>query len=428
MSSASVADTNESRSVWSWSAYEPNISWPHDWKKHTNFTGIVYWTSDDGKLITTDDASLETTRARVMHEYREYLNWFDDIDDEDAEMHVYNVDNERTRITFASWKLGETYKCGDDDELRTLHRSQSWDYFWEFAKHRARLPPALEQEFIDAMTLIMNDEKHFTELPFDERQLKRIWEVYQYLKAFTLPLRRLPNRAQSSSETSTTTTTTTTGDLVPALVYHMGEVMFSVSTARSRNQLAQHPSITSTITPTQATLRMWDLLIGLMLLANHRKYRVQLRSVVSKNGGIKLPAFRAMVSSLLAEWGESNLVAAVILSVNVAFLGIQTLTTLQRTPSIISSLFALTSLIIGLHHVWQHREKTEVDREDAREYLYFVNLNLKLLATSHKSPPTPLDLTVTAALLAIPRAALQWAVLVSIFVLGVDAYAYAFKP
>ncbi|KAK7038623.1 hypothetical protein R3P38DRAFT_2906754 [Favolaschia claudopus] len=419
MSSESVADTDETSSVWSWSTYEPNISWPHDWKKHTNFTGIVYWTSDDGKLVTTDDAGDERTRARIMHEYREYWNWFDAIDDEDAEMHVYNV-NMQTRITFASWKLGEIYKCGEgEDELRTLHRSQSWDYFWEFAKHRTRLPPALEQEFIDAMTLIMNGSCF-------QREGEALYGT---------PLRRTTAEAHlggvsSSAKLATTPTTTTTGDLVPALVYHMGQVMFSVSTARSRAQRAQHP-MTSTSTPTQATVRMWDLLIGLMLLANHRKYRGRLSAVMSSKGAIKLPAFRAMVRSLLAEWGESNLVAAVILSVNVAFLGIQTLTNLQRTASIVSSLFALMSLIIGLHRVWQHREKTEVDREDARSYLYFFNLNLNLLFATHggpgshmyKAPPTPLDLTFTAALLAVPRAALQWAVLVFAFAVG----AYAFK-
>ncbi|KAJ7190102.1 hypothetical protein GGX14DRAFT_580134 [Mycena pura] len=66
----------------------------------------------------------------------------------------------------------------------------------------------------------------------------------------------------------------------------------------------------------------------------------------------------------------------------------------------------MASLITGLHHVWQHREKTEASHEDARHYMHMLKLAGRRTV---EGPPSHAALTLTAALLAAPRAALRWA-------------------
>ncbi|KAJ7204550.1 hypothetical protein B0H12DRAFT_1161088 [Mycena haematopus] len=394
---SSVAETNDSEPV------PTRTSWPRDWRKFTNFNGTIYYTADEEKLITTDDASDPTIREMVLDVYHTYCSeCFQEIDSGDEEMHVYNVD-ESPRMQLASWSRGETYDYDTENSELIVERSQLfWDYAWEFPMHRRYLPPEREAEFVNALAFVSNDracDGNAKSIPFDEVQIKRIWQTYQELKAYTTPL---------------------SGDLFPALVYHMGRVMHELAWARIKNNYGT----LTVISPAPDSASDWevatcDVCLALILCGTHENYRVRLEGTVP-NGKILLPKFRNLVRTLLSEWADSNLVATVLVSVNVGFLGIPGLTALQRSASIVSSLCALTSLITGLHHVWQHREKTDTEHDDAKEYLYFFKLFTQ--RGPRKTKPTTLDMTLTAALLAIPLASLQWAVVS--FMVAIAAYAF----
>jgi len=85
---------------------------------------------------------------------------------------------------------------------------------------------------------------------------------------------------------------------------------------------------------------------------------------------------------------------------NVGFLAIPGIDHMPKTASLVSTLFSLTSIIAGVHHVWRHRTKVDAEFEDARKYLYHV-----------RSLGEELDLTVTACLISLPIAALIWSIL-----------------
>ncbi|KAJ7330311.1 hypothetical protein DFH08DRAFT_1022444 [Mycena albidolilacea] len=344
------------------------LLWPDDWERFTSFTGSVYYISDGGRLITTDDVHDPHIRELVLEVYEMQRDWFKDIDADDAEIEVFNV-CDQPMVILASWSLGETYEYSTDD-LKPERRAAFWDYAWEFSAHRKYLPRHLEAEFITALAFVSNGN-----------------------------------------------------DLVPALIYHIGRVMFSIASARDLNNYGtlvdQTEGSGTAKEPTQWGVAAWNFCLAIILLGTHENYRLRLEAIVPK-GTINLPKFRHLVRNLLSEWADSNLVATVIVSVNVGFLGVNGASGIQRSASLVSSICATISLITGVHHVWQHREKTDTEREDAKEYLYFFALFTPRGAC--KAPPTTLDLAFTAALLAVPLALLVWAVLS--FAVAISAYAF----
>ncbi|KAJ7714605.1 hypothetical protein B0H16DRAFT_1807751 [Mycena metata] len=353
----------------------PRTRWPGEWKKFTRVDGVVYFTSDNGRLITTDDVSDATTRDVVVATYNHYNEWFEGIDAEDGEMFIFNAALDPI-IYLASWSLGETYEfTPDGEELVVESDAKYWDYAWRFPMHRTYLPAFREEEFRGALAFGSNERarnRKLTTFPLKDPQIRRMMRIYYDLKEGH----------------------TAHCNLIPALVYHV---------ARTYKWIARRWSPC----PGQ-NVRVLDGVLALALCGTHHNYRTRLQATVPA-GGILLSDFRQLMRKLLSEWADSNLVATVVLSVNIGFLGLPNLQALHRSASLVSSLCAMASLITGLHHVWQHREKINTEHDDAVEYLYFLKPWCQ--RTPRKLAPTALDLTLTASLLALPLAALQWALL-----------------
>ncbi|KAJ7801672.1 hypothetical protein B0H14DRAFT_3884991 [Mycena olivaceomarginata] len=144
-------------------------------------------------------ATRVSIRKLVLDIYDTQREWFGDIDADDAEMQVLNVCVAPT-VLLASWSLGETYEYSTDD-LQHERRAAFWEYSWEFPMHRRCLPEHLEAEFTAALTSVANDRVcDEMGVPLDEAQTRRIWQVYQDMKALS---------AQDSN-------------LVPALIITLG--------------------------------------------------------------------------------------------------------------------------------------------------------------------------------------------------------------
>ncbi|KAJ7340032.1 hypothetical protein DFH08DRAFT_964054 [Mycena albidolilacea] len=149
--------------------------WLDDWKEFTSFNGSVYYTSDDAKLLTTEDVCDPRIRKLVFDIYDTQQEWFEDIDADDAEMQVFNVCVAPT-VLLASWSLGETYEYStegliqaqrdwfedidaDDAEMEVFNperRAAFWDYAREFSAYRKYLPKHLEAEFVTALAFVSN--------------------------------------------------------------------------------------------------------------------------------------------------------------------------------------------------------------------------------------------------------------------------------
>ncbi|KAJ3512581.1 hypothetical protein NLJ89_g3441 [Agrocybe chaxingu] len=104
-----------------------------------------------------------------------------------------------------------------------------------------------------------------------------------------------------------------------------------------------------------------------------------------------------LMTTLITEWSDTNLLATVTLSANTAFLALN-LSGIARTSSIASTLFAIGSIVIGLHHVWKHRDQ----REARISELSFYIQNTGQSAT---------DIRRLALLLSLPMIFLLWALL-----------------
>jgi hypothetical protein len=61
-----------------------------------------------------------------------------------------------------------------------------------------------------------------------------------------------------------------------------------------------------------------------------------------------------------------------------ALLALSDMNAASRTSSIVSSLLAIGSIVIGLHHVWRHREKVDTNASQAVRaftcYIFFFHI------------------------------------------------------
>jgi hypothetical protein len=79
--------------------------------------------------------------------------------------------------------------------------------------------------------------------------------------------------------------------------------------------------------------------------------------------------------------------STIFYSANIGFLAL-TITDNGKTASIISALFAIGSIVVGLHHVWRHRVHVSTDAEQAVNNVFPLPLSsvshtaLALLALS----------------------------------------------
>ncbi|KAJ7470197.1 hypothetical protein B0H11DRAFT_2237783 [Mycena galericulata] len=383
------------------SSTDPTL--PAHWTKYTHMHGGIYYSYHNHQLLTKEDVCNLETDKLLMNAYEEYRDWFDDLPD-DAEMEIFLAEG-HPHLRFASWSRGMLYGFEDDkDGLVSLGSPSFWDHAWSFPMHRTYLAPFMETQFLTALAFGSNqrvmDVKNTT-FPFDDGQIERLMRVYRDL------------RGHRQSPVSP--------DLLPALCYHIRRAMFEIETARTRygygtSWARMYRDIA--IPESTWSLAMWDVVLGVVMCGTHKNYRTRLYSTAPK-GFISIPDFRRLMRNFMSEWADSNLVATVLVSVNVGFLALPNMSSLVRSFSLVSSLCAMTSIITGLHHVWDHREKTETEIEDARQYLYHVKLRCRRRPKNYQL--TAVDLSPTACLLALPLATLQWSVVS--FTVGIGIYA-----
>lgn len=109
---------------------------------------------------------------------------------------------------------------------------------------------------------------------------------------------------------------------------------------------------------------------------------------------------------------------------NVSFLSIPEITPLQRTASLVSTMFSTLSIASGLYHVWHHRSKLDADILDAVSTVTILlvmasidNMRLQVKYVYHVQGPRGQgerdcsDPVFMSFFLAVPVASLLWAML-----------------
>ncbi|KAJ7208876.1 hypothetical protein GGX14DRAFT_543338 [Mycena pura] len=378
---------------------------PPGWTKWIHLNGAVYYSFGRPHFLTCENIKDPVILARV-EQVCEKLNHHL-LPNTDWEMAV-SLRRDDYRATFTSWEYATSYETSGKDPLKEVDMASFWKYVEVFPMHRRTLPRFMEVDFLSVLAFGSSErvlDIKNTTFPYEDAQVERLLRVYR-------DLRDPPGPAHP--------------DLVPALAHHIARVMFDIECMRQQyNHGTLDAHIYRNIAIPRPTPIVWlcDFFLGVLFCGTHKNYRVRLEATVPK-GDVALADFRQLMRNLLSEWADSNLVATVLVSVNVGFLAVPDITSLQRSSSLVSSLCAMASLVTGLHHVWKHREKVDAEQEGARQYLYY----LKRLREATRDTPAPahaplsaLDLTLTACLLAVPLATLQWSVLS--FTLAIAAYA-----
>ncbi|KAK6974519.1 hypothetical protein R3P38DRAFT_3132741 [Favolaschia claudopus] len=400
------------------SQQEPR-SLPSGWESFVHLNGGMYYTCSENRLVTTDDIYDEGTLQRVLQAFNARENGYWPVSSmlqvrariSDLEMSISHTSGE-LRVSFVSWDKCEIYGYVNND---VVHRPKSafWDHLSTFPMHRTKLNRQMEVEFLSALAFGSNErilENKATTFPYEDAQIERLIRTYADLRG---PVTIAPTH------------------LVPPLTYHIARSMIPIEVSRERYKYGTREArFYRDVAIPEPTwdIWIWDLFLGVILCGTPKNYRVRLQATIP-NGIVALPEFRTLMRNLMSEWADSNLVATVLVSVTVGFLAVPDITNIQRTFALISSLCAMTSIVTGLHHVWQHREKIDIEKDDAYRYLHYLDIRQCLgkrsdIKSTDGRPPIP-NLTLSAALLALPLATLQWSVLS--FTLAIATYALQFQ-
>jgi len=168
--------------------------------------------------------------------------------------------------------------------------------------------------------------------------------------------------------------------------------------SRSVHRFGMHDALTDRLAAVRRSrIGLIDIVAGSLSFWAHHTYVDRLENVWA-GGVVSVGGWRSLITSLIIEWTDSNLLATVILSANMAFLALSQVTAVERTGSVISTFLAIGSIVVGLHHVWRHRVKKEASAGLAG--IYFRN------ATLQSGTLKPL-----AFFLSLPLILLSWSVL-----------------
>ncbi|KAH9060600.1 hypothetical protein EDB87DRAFT_595306 [Lactarius vividus] len=388
---------------------EPDDDTPPGWEKYVHLDGSIYYQHVPMRFLTPDDI----TQPRIRECIWRLLTLIKDTLTEhnllhklpsDFEVVAERMDPEVPEVFyFVSQRLGQVINyvsnCPCQDpfhlpdqcpnpklSLKKAPTTSFWKHLASYPMHVQSLPDNCESEFLKALTHGVNErilDERKSMFPYTDEQAQRFMQVYRDLKS----------SARYGHERYYI--------LLPALAWHISRVMHKIETVRERYHYGTKKArVYRDIAVERRTWRdrLEDVLLFCVLFNSHRTYKDRLESTRPK-GHVYLPDFRELIKSLLVEWSDSNLLATVFVSANVAFLALPNINALAQTASLISTLFSILSIVIGVHHVWRHRRRVDVDDEDASRYL-------RLRPHGHRG-----SLTLLACLLALPLAALLWAIL-----------------
>ncbi|TCD68621.1 hypothetical protein EIP91_010276 [Steccherinum ochraceum] len=259
-------------------------------------------------------------------------------------------------------------------------KSQYWNHLEKYGMHYEEVPNSAEADFL-------------SELGYGavERTLDNKGTTYRFTGPQTQALIGTYRELKEAQREGI--------PVAPSLIWLFSRTMKLVEETRTNSKYgtrdaaaARKPSLEE---PT-LKFRLIDIFLGIMFSGTHNMYRRRLLKT-RFNNVLYLPDFRELLHELIIEWGDSNLLSTVFVAANVSFLAIEDITTLQRTFSLASSLFAMISIAGGMHHIWHHRIRLDVEVSQATIYL---NRGIALGKRG--------SVTILACFLALPIASLLW--------------------
>ncbi|KAI0920763.1 hypothetical protein AcW1_005058 [Taiwanofungus camphoratus] len=378
----------------------------HGWTRYVHLNGSVYYYNSEYEILTPDDMENDEQRRAVMNFRKEFLETLEedglfyytpgkydllirDAYDDDHVQAIFLSYDESTQIVFPD--------RGPDVEIQGYTYSY-WCALEEHPMHRARLPLLPEEDFVWSLTYgaaVGIFEEKDTEFPYTDAQIEQLMQIYRNLK----------HAAKTNR------------DVMAPLNWLIARTVRDIEMVRERGKNTEKPGFSWLRKPSEETstwrLEVAEMVLFLALFGVHRMYFGRLRRVRVGQSAYLLD-FRKVLQQFLAEWSDSNLLATVFVGANVAFQQLPGLNGLQRTASLASAVFSVLGVATGVHHVWQHRAKVNADIDEAVKY---VNHARDWDKAGNESSEVS-DLLWVSSFLAVPIAALFWAVLSFTIALG----------
>ncbi|KAH7922557.1 hypothetical protein BV22DRAFT_648393 [Leucogyrophana mollusca] len=350
-----------------------------EWQKYVSMNGTPYYYNKSLRAITPDDISQEPLRRRHIEILEEYIAGLEEdfVLPPDLEHIIqlvaddYNLDGSGTdgdgislatprdyAMTNLSLEL-ETALGFHDESFEHVPAAYYWSYLSEYPMHYTRIPVNVEKEFLCALAYGATD-----------RVITGDQSTFRFSDRF-----------------------------VPAILWHIAMVMEEIWHRRREFRygiisVGRPEQIYGPSTMTQIS----DLVMAIFFFGAPALYTRRLEET-RREASVYVPVFRDMMKSLLVEWTNSNLLATVFVLTSIGFLTLPGLSSLQKTVSLVSTFFAIISVMSGIHHVWQHKGKVDAQQDDAHGYVFHARL----------FGPN-MGLRLTACFLSVPIVSLLWSV------------------
>ncbi|KAH8092534.1 hypothetical protein BXZ70DRAFT_951300 [Cristinia sonorae] len=367
-------------------ASNPVLALPEQWSAFVRPNGGLYYYNASQRLVTSQDMHDSRLRELVESHSRTLggsiscndinlpADWElcveIDLDFDDKEVIIHN---------YISHEEGRYFQLRDN-EIIYAERSLYWNHVEKFCMHYHAVPHFAESDFL-------------SELGYGatERTLDNKGTTYRFTGPQTQALIGTYRELKESQREGI--------PVVPSMAWLCSRTMKLVEETRTNSRYGTRDAAAARKpSPEESTLQfqLVNILLGFMFSGTHNMYRRRLMKT-KFNNVLYLPDFRELLQELIIEWGDSNLLSTVFVAANVSFLAIEDLTVVQRTFSLVSSLFAMISIAGGMHHIWHHRIRLDVEVEQATIYL---NRGIALGRQG--------GMTALACFLALPIASLLW--------------------
>lgn len=363
------------------------------WSEHTNFYGHTYFYGPNQGVFTEEN--MHDTLLRVeLGEAISYLMWCEAGGymqrPSDAQHFLrYHQSAKQPYITglTMSCQHGGLFMFNDDFHLG---QAELYDFLQKYSMHYTRVPPFLEAQFLCAVAYGANERALMTghaNLSLTDEEWEGVMNVYNVLKGRT--------EGPYGSK------------VVPALIWHMAQTMKDVWTSRQYYCFGtiEAQTIRKPIRIAFTSAGWWSsvprTIMGIIFFGAHSVYFERLQGVLLADGLTSAREFGGLIDHLISEWENSNLLATIFLGSNIGFLALNNLNALQRTASLASTLFSITSLITGVSYLWQHRSRSNPGSLQLIQYF-----NHRLLSIDPQNVRM-----ITAYFLSVPVVMLQWSAL-----------------